>query len=373
MKKNILFLNWVAHVGGAEKVLLELAKSLQGRCGLYLATQEEGELCDGFRRLGAQVFVVKMPAWRKFKYIFARRSAVRHIAGIIKDKSIDLVYANSYRLNPYAVHAAKACRIKSAVHIHDLIEERHVRNFLLRQASYVLVPSQALRAYVKSLQEKMRVISNAVDIDRFASGQPGKIKKEFHLQEDEALVVMISHFAPRKGHKVFIEAALRILQEKDRVRFMVVGDNMYQSPVTLPDLKGYAQDHRLRSKMIFTGRRNDIPDILRDADILVFPSSRESFGLVVAEAMAAKVPVVADLHSGGPAEIIGDSRYGMLVDCSKGDVLAAAILTLINDRSLRHQLAQNGFERVKSMYAMPSFRKAVLGAFEEMLGGIDDL
>jgi glycosyltransferase involved in cell wall biosynthesis len=367
-RKNILFLCAFAKIGGAERVLLTIAALVIKRgYSAYLIAQEEGPLTESFLKSGGKVFILKLPAWRKLKYLFKRYLALRRIAAIVKKEGIDLIYANSYRLNPYALGVAQACKIKAVTHVHDIIERKHVVNFLLHKSQYLVTPSNYVRSRFGKIKAKVFVIPNAVDVARFLDADKEKVRREFGVSPDTFLVTMVANFVERKGHKFFLEAAARLKNTAADVKFMIVGDSVYGGPLTMEALKQFAREKNVESCVIFTGARNDIPDILAASDLLIVPSQVEPFSLAVIEAMSAKVPAIADINSGGPAEIIDQGVNGILLDCSDIDALTEAVLNLIKDRPLRISLAEAGYAKAKEKFDLPVFARRLQGLLEEVL------
>jgi len=367
-KKNILFLCAFSKIGGAERVLLTIAEHITEEGYFpYLIAQEEGPLTESFVKLGGKVFILKLPAWRKFKNIFKRYLATRRICAIVRSEGIDLIYANTYRLNPYALVVARACKIKAATAVHDIIERKHVVNFLLHKSRYLITPSNYVRSRFGNIRPKVFVVPNAIDVGRFCAAGKGNIRREFGISPDAFLIVMVANFVERKGHKFFIEAASRLKSMAEDIKFMIVGDSVYGGPLTMEALKNFARQKRAESSIIFTGARSDIPEILNAADLLIVPSEIEPFSLAAIEAMAAKLPVIANIKSGGPTEIIDDGRTGILVDCSDTDALVEAVLKLIKDQPLRISLAEAGYKKAKEKFDIPVFMRNMQKLLQEVL------
>jgi glycosyltransferase involved in cell wall biosynthesis len=98
-------------------------------------------------------------------------------------------------------------------------------------------------------------------------------------------------------------------------------------------------------RVVFTGGRSDIPSIMAACDVFTLPSFEEPFGLVFAEAMAMRRPVVA-LDDGGTPEVVEHGRSGLLSPYGDIDALSANIARLIGDRELRARFGAYGRARV---------------------------
>lgn len=189
--------------------------------------------------------------------------------------------------------------------------------------------------------QQFRVIPNGVDVDRFASAEP--------LPEltdpTRPLLLFVGRLEPRKGLDVLIRAFLRVRAALPRVRLCVVGDGRQRQ--RCQDMIPESIRHDVR----FVGRvsEEDKPRYFASAQLYVAPNTgAESFGIVLAEAMAAGVPVVAsDIPGFRP--VVRDGRAGRLVPPGDAPALAEAISTLLGTAALRRALATEGRRRVAEL------------------------
>jgi glycosyltransferase involved in cell wall biosynthesis len=105
----------------------------------------------------------------------------------------------------------------------------------------------------------------------------------------------------------------------------------------------------IRNEVQFLGIRHDVPQLMRDAAIFVRPSSLEGMSLTVLEAMATGLPVVATLV-GGTSEVLRDGVHGYLVPAGDSQVLADALIKMLDERSLAEEMGRRGRELVVSNY-----------------------
>lgn len=369
---KILYLTTTPIVAGGANVLLAAAEKLfKDNFDIFLLTQEEGELTDRFSKIGGKVFIQKLPAWRKGKYFALRYLAIYRLAKIVKRNKINLIYSNNYRINPYALHVSKLCKIPFVTHVHDFLKKKHVYNFLLHKTQNLIVPSDYVYSCLNGIRGKINIfkVPNGIQSDKFNIETKGKIRKEFKIDSETILITMVAHFVERKGHKMLVEAVSCFKDRLGKAKFIMVGDNVYGSYLSTEDLKRFTQEKEVEPYFIFTGKRNDIPEIFADSDIFVFSSQDEPFGLAVIEVMAAKLPVIADVNSGGPAEIIKDNNCGMLINFSDKSAVAEVILKLIKNDSLRKKLGELGCKEVREKYDVSVFKKNMQEALKKIVGG----
>ncbi len=145
-----------------------------------------------------------------------------------------------------------------------------------------------------------------------------------------------------KGQEVFLEAAKRVFAAQPDSVAVIVGDDPLSSGERMRILQDRARQLGIAEKVVFTGHRADVPQVMANLDVVVHASiSPEPFGTVIAEAMAMEKPVVA-AGAGGPTEYVCDGDNGFLANPGDADQMAAAILKLLGDRDLRHRMGKNG-------------------------------
>ena len=367
--KNVLYLTVTPKIAGGATILFAIAKNLSEN-GFYplLLTQEDGELVKRFLEIGGKVFIQKLPAWRKSKYFISRYFSVHKITNIVRANKIDLIHCNNYRLNPYALYVSKFCKIPAITHVHDILDKRHIYNFLLHKSQNLIVPSDCVRNCFGGFNKNIFKVPNGIDINKFRPEIKGRIRKEFNINRDDILIGMVAYFTETKGHKFFIEAASIVKDKINNVKFMIVGDNLYGGNLTKEELQKFAREKNVFKEIIFTGKRDDVPQILCDWDIFVLPSENESFSLALIEAMAARLPVIINKFSGGPSEIIENGKEGLAVDCRNPNELAENIVNLIKNKTLREKFAEEGYKKVKQYFDLPILLSNIKNIYKEILG-----
>lgn len=245
---------------------------------------------------------------------------------------------------------------------------RRQATWAARESTFLIAVSRAVREsilhFTGSLQQ-MRVIPNGVDGSIFAAPQNGD-----RPRSNQILFVGIMRLV--KGVDILLKA-MRLLVDRGRdVKLAIVGESFYQS--YRRDQKLFRQmvdDLRLESRVRFLGPKSsaEVAQQMRDSALLVLPSRAESFGVVLAEALACGTPVVATC-CGGPEDIVNE-KVGVLVPVEDAEALARAIDDVLQRRAdydpaeLRaYALDRFGLEsvarRVAALYyeAVDHFRKA---------------
>lgn len=220
----------------------------------------------------------------------------------------------------------------------------------VRNAGYVTVVSSFLENEVKKISsvDNIKIMPMGCNLDSFS---PDYAVKNYFNQGDKKVILFVGRLAEKKGVKYLIEAMKKV----DGI-LAIVG----QGPLE-EELKTQARD--FGDKIIFLGAKTheELSKIYASADIFVAPSvtakdgDKEGFGLVMLEAMASGLPVVA-FDSGGISELITHNENGLL--CPEKDVegLSCNINKLLNDESMYELLVQNG-KRTAEKYSYKEIGK----------------
>jgi glycosyltransferase involved in cell wall biosynthesis len=132
------------------------------------------------------------------------------------------------------------------------------------------------------------------------------------------------------------------------------------------ELKALVRELGVAERVVFTGGRSDIPQIMASCDVFTLPSFEEPFGLVFLEAMAMQKPVVA-IGNGGTPEVVEHGRSGLLSPAHRIDALAANILTLLRDRELCARMGAYGRSRVLDYFNAQRMARDAGAAYESIL------
>lgn len=173
-------------------------------------------------------------------------------------------------------------------------------------------------------KNRIRVIYNGINLGRFeTSGRSNDLRHQLGISPETRLVTTIARLAEVKGHRFLIEAAASLKDRFPRVHYLFVGDGPLRQ-----ELEEQADRLGLSGHVIFTGFRDDIPDILCASDIIVLPSLAEGMPLSVLEAMVSGKPIIAT-DVGSNREVL-DAKIGCIVPPSDAKQLALALDALLS-------------------------------------------
>ncbi len=211
-----------------------------------------------------------------------------------------------------------------------------VVEFSINQSDGVTAVSEALAAQTYltfDIKNKIKVIPNFIDFDRFYKKREEGLRRSF-AKDEEKILIHISNF--RKVKRIDdILKVFAIVKSKIPSKLLLVGDGPERVALTI-----MAKELNIERDVIFTGKQDSVEDLLAVSDCFLLTSDHESFGLAALEAMACEVPVVST-NAGGLREVNEDGFSGFT--CNVGDIqaLSDAVLKIILDQETLNQFKKN--------------------------------
>jgi phosphatidylinositol alpha-mannosyltransferase len=202
----------------------------------------------------------------------------------------------------------------------------------------IAVSPSALQYVNRFFPGDYHIIPNGIDVDHFAVKKP-PIQG---LDDGKLNILFVGRMEKRKGFRYLLEAYSKLKWDFHNIRLVVVG------PGSLDKDCYRILSERGIDDVVFAGRvpYNDLPRYYQSAHVCCAPATgRESFGIVLLEAMAAGKPVVASRIDGYSA-VLGHHQQGLMVPPKDSTALADAIATLLRDPDLRHEMAEKGRQAV---------------------------
>lgn len=384
---KILYLHTTSEIGGSDVSLVRLIEGLDAaRYQAVVVVPSDGPLVSRLRDAGAAVHVMptllkltsRQGPWYLARFAVNAPRAIRALAKLITRERIALVHTNTIH-NLYGGPAARLAGVPHVWHIREIVWQygllRALELFMVRHLSTrIIVTSDAVAAMFDPRPRALVKVSNGIELDRFHPPLPGAsrpVRDALGVTAEETLVGIVCRLDAWKGVDVFLEAAARIAATRPHVRFVVVGGAIIGQEDYARDLEAQARALGLAGRVHFTGWTYGpaaMPELHRALDVLVLASSEpEPFGLVVVEAMATGLPVVATAH-GGPAEIVVDGVTGRLVPPRDPGALAEAVCTLVDDPATAARMGAAGRARARALYSAEQYLAGVQAVYADVLG-----
>jgi len=322
-------------------------------CTLYPGGLFERELVDnGLAALSANC---------AFKYDF---TGIIRLVKIIRKGKYDVVHAHLFPADLFVAIASFFLprNMKFIFSEHNVYNRRRsiklykvIDRFVYSRYCRIVCVSEMVKSeldrYLPEVANKSIVIKNAVEAEDFEE-----------MPEKEHDIIFVGRLEKAKGVDVLLRA-IRVLEKNHSVSLKVAlaGDGSQGDY-----LRRMTQDLEIKSRVEFLGIRRDVSQLMRSSKIFVLPSRWEGLPMVILEAMANKVPVVAT-SVGGICEIISDGATSLLVKPDDPEELAEKIKVLLDDPSLRKRLSISAFEKVKSEYSIKEYCTNMLRLYDEVL------
>lgn len=288
----------------------------------------------------------------------------------LQPSALPLVHLNSSTL-AVAAAAAKSLRLPVVWHIREPLAKGYfgVRRALLRAAirrwsdAVIAICQNDAEQLGKMPGRRVRVIHNFVDFTQFDAARPkGALRKELGIPDDAPIVLYLGGDAETKGAGVLMDAASTILSRAGDAHLVVAGE-------TSPGFTA-AWIHRvaagLRRRVHLLGVRMDVPSLLADADLLLFPSTVPHFARPVIEAAAMGVPSIAS-DLGGVRELVRPGETGALVRPSDPEALAEVTVALLADPAHRRSLGRAARDLARERFNAERNAAETVAVYEETL------
>lgn len=209
-------------------------------------------------------------------------------------------------------------------------------------------------------------IPSTVDLAAFDPAAREPMRRALGVSPETPLIGWVGRLDPKKRVEDFLDAAAIVLKKRPDTRFLVIGGPDAFLPDYADGLRARAAMLGLGSALLFLGDRSDIPELLAALDVFVWLSRSEGMPHVVAEAGAARLPVVATADN-GTLEQIEDGVSGVFVPHEDPAKVAAAVLALIEDPDRRARLGSALRVKVERDYAVPVVVRQWQALFDEVL------
>lgn len=210
---------------------------------------------------------------------------------------------------------------------------------------------------------KFTVVYSGVPLEPFLNVKLERNHKrqEFDLNEDDMVCIFVARLAPVKGHQYLVSAIPGVLEAVPYARFVLVGDGELRE-----ELEQQALSLGVKDSIVFTGLRDDVPELLAMSDLFVLSSINEGMGRVLVEAMAVGLPTV-DTRVGGVPDVVVDGKTGFLVPPRDSNALANAIIRLLKDEDMRQRMGEAGRRRVDPAFGVEAMVSKIESVYEELI------
>jgi glycosyltransferase involved in cell wall biosynthesis len=357
---KVLFISHSSGMVGAERSLLLLLRHInRERFEPIVALPGCGSLKTEINRLGITTYEVKSPWWVRGRENILKRIlllgitimseiiALLKLRTIVKRENIDVIYTNTI-VNFSGAILSVIVKIPHIWHIREIIPDnpdiisvlpnKILFKFISMTSDRIICNSYATAGQLINCtsNEKTTVIYNAVEpqdtknLDNFPD--------IYGAKKTDWLIAVIGTLQERKAQDDAIKACNIARKTIPNIKLLLIGDGNEEYKNYLHEVVNRLD---MTNHVLFTGYRNDVPQILPYCKVLLVPSWNEPFGRVVIEAMAAGIPVIGS-NAGGVKEIIQDGVTGYLVTPKDPQKIAEKVIYLYHHPELAKSMGNEG-------------------------------
>ena len=340
---------------------------------LHAILLHEGRLAHELRSFGVAVRVVSEQQ-KSFPRVISECSE------FVKSRNIMVLHSHAYKENLVALLLSHFCKVPHLVrteHGHPepysvvrnmkhwcvLIADHLAANYT--ETQIVSVSSDLGEYWRKHANPRnVTVLHNAVDCERVRSSfSPAEAKRRLGIPGDSFVVGIAARLECIKRHDLFLATAKYLAERIPKSNFVIAGGGRQKE-----SLQRLIAESGLQERVALLGERNDVYDVLRAMDILLICSDHEGIPMVMLEAMALGVAVVAR-KVGGLPEVIQDGVNGILVPSASPENLGHACLSIFTNPRLRESLTQVAYDEIHQRYSAEKHARTIVELYQSVCSG----
>lgn len=334
------------NVGGVETHVVDLARGLQQRGYHPLVVSFGGKLVPKLDEAG--VDHIRMPVHSKSPIvIFRMASAMR---SIMEKNRIRMVHAHSRVPAWISYVATRGMSIPFITTAHSTYSV-HLGSRVMIWSDQIIAVSGYVRDHmIRSFgapEMRTTVVHNGVSIQPSGATAASRLRDEWGVSENGAVVGMVASLTPRKGYGFLLKAAHEILEQYPDSVFLAIGGGAQRDELINMRTQLGIPEERFR----FLGVRSDVRDLLSAMDVFVLSSTSEGLPYVILEAMAMGRPIVSS-DVGGIPEAVTSGVEGILFSPGNIERLSDAIRQLIADPARRREMGELARRKVEQTFTV---------------------
>jgi len=356
---RIVHLETGRHLYGGARQVADLLNALTDFDNV-LVCRPQAQIAE---RIGSHVRVVKIPLHGDLDV-----GAKARLRRVLAEHAADVLHVHSRAgADRIGGRAARSLGVRSVLtrrvdNIEPRAWARHKFGCYDAIAAISTPIAEWLRRDVRVPAERVTRIASGVDGSIFADRATARsnLAARYGIDERQPVIAAAGQLIRRKGHDVLLDALPNAIARHRDLRLILFGRGPRGAA-----LQDQARRLGIASHVIFAGFVPALPELLAGFDVFVHPARREGLGLVILEAMAAGVPVVAS-RTGGLVDAVTAERTGVLVPTDDATALSAAVLRMLENADLRERLALAGRERIAQEFTV----QAMAAAYRRLYTGL---
>jgi glycosyltransferase involved in cell wall biosynthesis len=367
MKIRLLYLITRPDLGGAQTHVLDLIREFACRYEVHLGVGCAGPLTDSVGQLGVPVhflpsLIRSLNPWRDIR-------AIHECSGLIQRLQPHLVHAHSSKAGIVGRVAARRCRIPAVFTAHGwgfTAGTPIVRRLVALTAERLAAPLAQRLICVSESDRQLALrfgVGTEASLVTIRHGVPTDLAPCADPTKHPPRLIMVARFNEQKDQATLLRAIALLKGRGVKVALDFVG-----SGPSLSMRRTLAERLGIDENVRFLGDRNDVPQLLADAQVFVLSTHYEGLPISILEAMRAGLPVIASRVGGVPEEV-EDNVTGLLVPRSDVPALAQAIFKLVDSPALRAQMGKAGRARFSAEFTQERMLRQVDAIYQEVCDG----
>ena len=349
-KKTVIELCMSPDLGGLELYMMRAAKALKNDFNVISIINENSKLGQYYDETDSYVKIKKNHNLFMF-------GAAKKLARLIDESNVEVIHMHWTKDIPFVVLAKMLSKSKPKIvqtrnmtmtrFKDDFYHRLMYKNIDLMLAVTYQVKEQLEKFIPDDIRPKIEVLYMGSDKPEILDEESKTaLKKELRLSEDNFNIGMVGRINEAKGQHLLIRALSKTEHKNAHAYF--VGHEMNKGYIE--ELKGLAREIGIYKRVHFLGFMKNPHHFYQLCDAIVLASRRETFGLVLIEAMQVGTTVIGS-NSGGVVEIIDDEKTGLLFEAQNDESLANGIEKLINNPALNEKMAKLGQAKCEEMFS----------------------
>lgn len=298
------------------------------------------------------------------------RTVIANIRKLVAQTQADVVHAHGYKADVYVYFALRRTATPFISTCHNWLKDGllvsvygAVDRFVLRKYAAVVAVSAEVKERLHNAgvgEENVYLIQNGIDITPFLDAKP--CLRTDRDQDNDLTVGWIGRLSNEKGADIFLRAAALALVACPGTRFVLTGDGP-----DLDTLNALIDELEIRKSVSLIGRREDMPSVYASLDVMVSSSRQEGLPMAILEGMASGLPLVATAVGDVPTVVL-DGRTGVVVPSENVKLLAAGIVRLLQDSTLRKRFGAAGRKLIEDKFSADRMAADYLHVYDRVVG-----
>ncbi len=336
---------------------------IQGLCSygfeVYAVGKKESAFINQLRK-DSNVKTLALPLCSEFDLYSAWK-----IAQISKAEKIDILHAHTSHAHTLAMMSTwfyAAPKIVVSRRVSFPPNKNIFSKWKYNHIDLILAVSYYVAKILKEHgipENKIQVVRSSINLSHIEV--PPYTKSELGIEEDKKILINAGALVPHKDHFTLLNAFAKVLETFPNVILLIAGSGPLQKSI-----QDKIDELRLNPHVQLLGYRNDVPRLIKTADIYVSSSWSEGLGTSVLEALACEKPVVAT-EAGGVSEMVIDHNTGLLVPNRNPEALAKAIHYILNNLEEAKKMAKQGRLHIEKHFTVERMVDETVSVYKKLL------